>query len=146
MAEFGKLRSEPLTARLSIMAGTGGADLARAVMATWFADRRNHVSASLRIHGGTWLEALPEGLRVDGDLEFYETRTLCELPTGLRVGGHIDLGGSRISELPQDLEVGKDERGDSLWLDRACPLHWQSDEAIRAMVPGVRGNIRHRIH
>jgi hypothetical protein len=78
---------------------------------------------------GAWhpLDALPDGLAVDGDLDFEGVRTprlpprmavsgslllarsgAASLPPGLSVALDLDLTGCPISELPPDVEVGRD--------------------------------------
>lgn len=58
---------------------------------------------------GVWhaLDALPEGLRVAGNLEL-EDCPINALPVGLKVSGSLYLQRSRVTTLPEGLEVGGD--------------------------------------
>jgi hypothetical protein len=49
--------------------------------------------------------ALPEGLRVRGDL-YLQGTNIKELPEGLHVGGNLYIHGTNIKALPQGLHVG----------------------------------------
>ena len=70
-----------------------------------------------------------------GGLDLSDT-PIQSLPDGLKVGGYLDLDNTPIQSLPNDLEVGG-----SLWL-RNTPLSEEyTTEEIKAMVPGVKGNI-----
>lgn len=58
---------------------------------------------------GSDIEALPEGLEVDGDLRLVDCKSLKELPNNFKVGGILDLEGcTSLKKLPQGLEVGWD--------------------------------------
>ncbi len=53
------------------------------------------------------LQSLPNGLKVDGDLDLRFTN-ITFLPTDIQVKGDLDLRNSSIKSLPSDLEVGGD--------------------------------------
>lgn len=58
---------------------------------------------------GSDIEALPEGLEVDGNLFLVNCKSLKELPNNFKVGGSLDLQGcTSLKKLPQGLEVGWD--------------------------------------
>ena len=42
-----------------------------------------------------------------GDLDLYGKDDITELPEGLKVKGHLNLAGTQITELPDDLKVGE---------------------------------------
>jgi len=57
--------------------------------------------------GDTKLKSLPEGLRVDGDLNLFNCKKLTALPNGLKVKGYLDIQGcTALTELPKGLTVG----------------------------------------
>ena len=64
-----------------------------------------------RVGGYLWLDfcenlqSLPNGLKVDGDLDLRYTN-ITSLPTDIQVKGDLDLRNSSIKSLPTDLEVG----------------------------------------
>jgi hypothetical protein len=64
----------------------------------------------LRIKGYWWfnnLTRIPEGLRIDEDLDLYEFG-FKELPSGIKVAGSLSLSDStELAGLPDDLKVGK---------------------------------------
>ena len=53
------------------------------------------------------LQSLPNGLKVDGDLDLRNTN-ITFLPTDIQVKGELNLRNSSIKSLPSDLEVGGD--------------------------------------
>ena len=53
------------------------------------------------------LQSLPNGLKVDGDLDLRYTN-ITSLPTDIQVKGELNLRNSSIKSLPSDLEVGGD--------------------------------------
>jgi hypothetical protein len=83
----------------------------------------------------TPITTLPNGLTVGGNLDLEDT-PITSLPNGLKVGGYLDLDNTKISTLPNDLKVGGD-------LDlRNTPISEKySEEEIKKMVPGVKGDI-----
>ena len=83
----------------------------------------------------TPITTLPQDLEVGGNLYLSNT-PITTLPQGLKVGGSLDLSNTKIEELPQDLKVGG-------YLDlRNTPLSKKyTEDEIRRMVPGVKGNI-----
>ena len=103
----------------------------------------------------TPIQSLPDGLKVGGYLDLDNT-PIQSLPNDLEVGGILNLRGTNIKELPNDLKVrgilnldntpiqslpNDLEVGGSLWL-RNTPLSEEyTTEEIKAMVPGVKGNI-----
>lgn len=63
----------------------------------------------------TPIQSLPNGLTVGGDLNLYNT-SIQSLPNGLTVGGYLNLGDTPLSKK-------------------------YTEEEIKAMVPGVKGDI-----
>ena len=87
------------------------------------------------ILSSTPITSLPDNLQVGGDLGLYGT-PITSLPNSLKVGSYLDLKNTPITSLPNDLKVGG-----SLDL-RYTPLSKKySEEEIKKMVPGVKGNI-----
>ena len=85
--------------------------------------------------GNTPIQSLPNDLKVRGILNLNNT-PIQSLPNDLEVRGILNLDNTPIQSLPNDLEVGG-----SLWL-RNTPLSEEyTTEEIKAMVPGVKGNI-----
>jgi len=83
----------------------------------------------------TPLQSLPPGLKVEGDL-YLESTPIQSLPPDLGVGGHLDLDYTSIQSLPPNLKVG-----DNLYL-RGTPISKKyTEEEVRKMVPGVKGDI-----
>ena len=66
-----------------------------------------------RVGGYLWLDfcenlqSLPNGLKVDDDLDLRNTN-ITFLPTDIQVKGELNLRNSSIKSLPSDLEVGGD--------------------------------------
>jgi len=103
----------------------------------------------------TPLQSLPPGLKVEGDLDLENT-PIQSLPPGLKVGGNLWLLNTPIQSLPPDLKVGGildlDDTsiqslppnlkvGDNLYL-RGTPISKKyTEEEVRKMVPGVKGDI-----
>ena len=107
------------------------------------------------ILSSTPITSLPDNLQVGGDLGLYGT-PITSLPNNLKVGGNLFLENIKLTSLPDNLQVGE-----SLWLRntpitslpgnlkvggsldlRNTPLSEKySEEEIRKMVPGVKGNI-----
>jgi len=83
----------------------------------------------------TPITTLPNDLTVGGNL-YLDGSKITTLPNGLKVGGYLDLDNTKISTLPNDLKVGSD-------LDlRNTPISEKySEEEIKKMVPGVKGDI-----
>ena len=70
-----------------------------------------------------------------GDLDLSDT-PITSLPDGLRVGGDLNLKNSKITSLPDGLEVGGD-----LNLKNNPLSKKYTEEQIKQMAPGVKGNI-----
>ena len=85
--------------------------------------------------GGTPITSLPEGLTVNGSLSLYGT-SITSLPKGLTVGGDLYLYGTSITSLPEGLTVGG-----SLWLEGTPLSKKYSEEELKRMLPGVKGDI-----
>jgi len=83
----------------------------------------------------TPITSLPQGLKVGGYLDLSNT-LIVSLPQGLKVGGFLDLYNTKITSLPQDLKVGGD-----LNLSNTPLSKKYSEEQIKQMVPGVKGQI-----
>jgi len=83
----------------------------------------------------TPITSLPQNLTVGGSLYLSNT-PITTLPQGLTVRGYLYLYGTKITSLPQDLIVRR-------YVDlRNTPLSKKySEEQIRQMVPGVKGEI-----
>ena len=88
----------------------GSAAVANQWLKAWLQGRR--VPGSLLLACHDWVEALPEGLDLEGDLVLSRS-PITALPGRLKVGGELWLEQSGIRSLPQGLEVGG-----SLWLRR----------------------------
>ena len=83
----------------------------------------------------TPIQSLPDGLEVGGALYLMNT-PIQSLPDGLEVGGILDLDDTSIQSLPPNLKVGG-----SLYL-RDTPISKKyTEEEVRKMVPGVKGDI-----
>jgi hypothetical protein len=67
--------------------------------------RNRHVPCSLDLSHCPWVTELPEGMRIDGDLNvgWTQVRTL---PDGLEVGGSLYTIASKLARLPRGLTVG----------------------------------------
>jgi len=106
---------------------------------------------------GTPIQSLPPGLKVEGNLSLYNCKNFKLLPDGLKVGGYLDLVNTPIQSLPPDLKVGGhlllshtliqslppdlEVEGD-LYLNGTPISKKYTEEKIRKMVPGVKGDIR----
>ena len=64
------------------------------------------VGGDLIIKTASNLSKLPDGLTIGGNLKFGNCPSLTDLPGGMSVGGAMDLDGTAVKELPQDLYVG----------------------------------------
>ena len=83
------------------------------------------------------IKFLPKNLtRVGGYLWLDFCENLQSLPNGLKVDGDLDLRFTNITFLPSDLEVGGD-----LVLSFTPIADMYTKEQIRKMVPGVKGRI-----
>ena len=83
----------------------------------------------------TPITSLPDNLKVGGDLDLYST-PITSLPDNLKVGGDLDLTGTPITSLPDNLEVGE-----NLYLKNTPISKKYTEQEIRQMVPGVKGEI-----
>ena len=84
----------------------------------------------------TPIQSLPSGLEVGGALYLENCKNLKSLPDGLKVRGSLDLSNTPIQSLPPGLKVEW-----NLYL-RGTPISKKyTEEEIRKMVPGVKGNI-----
>jgi hypothetical protein len=85
----------------------------------------------------TNLTSLPNNFKFGGDLYLENCKSLKSLPDGLEVGGDLLLEGcTKLKSLPKNLKV----RG-SLWLQNTPLSENYTEEQIREMVPGIKGNI-----
>ena len=84
---------------------------------------------------GSKITSLPQNLKVGGYLDLSNT-LIVSLPQGLKVGGFLDLYNTKITSLPQDLKVSGD-----LNLSNTPLSKKYSEEQIKQMVPGVKGQI-----
>lgn len=83
----------------------------------------------------TPITSLPPNLNIGDSLELYGT-SITSLPPGLTVKGYLDLGYTPVASLPPDLSVG------GILNLRGTPLSKSyTEEQIRQMAPGVKGNI-----
>ncbi len=85
--------------------------------------------------GNTPITSLPNDLKVGGNLYLGNT-PITSLPNGLTVGGYLYLKNTPITSLPNNLKVGN-----SLYLANTPIRKKYSEEEIKKMVPGVKGNI-----
>jgi hypothetical protein len=106
--------------------------------------------------GNTPIKSLPQGLKVGGDLNLYKT-PIESLPQGLVVGGNLYLYISQVQSLPLGLKVGKNlfisphiksfppdlKVGGDLHLSFTTMFNKYTEEEIRQMVPGVKGEIKY---
>ena len=69
-------------------------------------------------------------------LDLEGCKNLKSLPNGLKVEGDLDLRDTNITSLPSDLEVGGD-----LALYRTPIANRYTKEQIREMIPSVEGGI-----
>ena len=93
-----------------------------------------------KVGGNLWLNdtsitSLPDGLTVRGYLDLRNT-PITSLPDGLTVGGGLDLSSTQITSLPDGLIVGG-----NLYLRNTPLSQTHTEEQIRQMTPGVKGNI-----
>jgi hypothetical protein len=94
----------------------------------------------LKVGGSIWLDktpitTLPDDLEVEKSL-YLRNAKITSLPNGLKVGGSLELFNSPITSLPSDLEVGRD-----IWLSDTPISEKYTEEEIKQMVPGVKGDI-----
>jgi len=85
--------------------------------------------------GSTKITTLPNNLTVGENLSLYGT-PITSLPNNLKVGGDLNLDNTKTTTLPNNLKVGG-----SLYLGSTPISQKYSEEEIRKMVPGVKGNI-----
>ena len=83
----------------------------------------------------TPITSLPDNLIVGGYLDLINT-PITSLPDNLQVGGSLGLANTKITSLPNDLKVGG-----GLYLYNTPISKKYTEEEIRKMVPGVRGEI-----
>ena len=83
------------------------------------------------------IEKLPDNFTVNGALDLDSCENLTSLPNGLKVKDGLDLQNTNITSLPSDLEVGGD-----LILKNTPIADMRSEDQIRYMVPGVKGNFK----
>ena len=94
-----------------------------------------HVKESLNL-SRTSLTSLPDGLKVDGNLDLSLCTNLTSLPDNLEVGGYLALYGcTSLTSLPDGLKV------DGILDVRKTFLASKFLFRIRRMVPGVKGKI-----
>ena len=83
----------------------------------------------------TQIAVLPKNLKVEGGL--WLTRTpITQLPDNFKVGGSLFISDTGIKALPKDLQVEED-----LYIGNTPIARKYSEEQIRQMVPGVKGDI-----
>ena len=83
----------------------------------------------------TPITSLPSGLSVGSNLDL-EGSEITSLPSGLTVGGYLNLNETSIKSLPSDLNVGGD-----LHLSGTPLSESHTEEQIKQMAPGIKGNI-----
>jgi hypothetical protein len=83
----------------------------------------------------TPITSLPPDLKVGGDLDL-EGSEITSLPSGLTVEGYLNLNETSIKSLPSDLSVGG-----NLYLSGTPLSESHTEEQIRQMAPGVKGDI-----
>ena len=83
----------------------------------------------------TPITSLPDNLQVGGDLYLYNTK-ITSLPNNLQVGGFLNLSNTPITSLPDNLQVGGD-----LDLENTPLSKKYTEEQIKQMAPGIKGNI-----
>lgn len=83
----------------------------------------------------TLITSLPQGLKVGNDLWLRNT-PLSSLPQGLKVGNNLWLQNTLITSLPQDIEVEG-----NVFLSRTPIIQKYTEEQIKQMAPGIKGNI-----
>ena len=118
-------------------------------------DNLTKVGGSLDLEN-TPITSLPDNLtKVEGYLDLYNTK-ITSLPDNLTVGGFLNLGNTKITSLPDNLTVGDSldlhntpitnlpdnlTVGGSLDLGNTPLSKQYTEEEIKQMVPGVKGNI-----
>jgi hypothetical protein len=95
----------------------------------------------LKVGGDLWLtntpiQSLPDGLEVGRSLDLDNCKNLESLPNDLKVEGSLWLTNTPIQSLPDGLEVGV-----NLDLSNTPLSKKYTEEEIKAMAPGVKGNI-----
>jgi len=94
-----------------------------------------HVKESLNL-SRTSLTSLPDGLKVDGNLDLSLCTNLTSLPDNLEVGGYLALYGcTSLTSLPDGLKV------DGILDVRKTFLASKTKFRIRRMIPGFKGKI-----
>jgi len=76
----------------------------------------------------------PEDLHIKGNFDLANT-SITSLPDNLQISGDLDIGNTRITSLPSSLKV----KGNILIY--GTPLESKTEEEIRQMAPGIRGEI-----
>jgi hypothetical protein len=128
------LQTEKVALGALVDAAGANPELAQLGLLAW--GRGRHFKEGLNLHGQSWVQALPEGLMVGGDLGLDRTAVLALppdlqvtgslrlqetliviLPQGLNLTGKLDLCRSRIRTLPYKLSMrgNLDLRGCSDW-------------------------------
>ena len=74
-----------------------------------FTDDELHIKGDLDLEESN-ITSLPEGLKVDDNLNLSSCKYLKSLPDNLKVGGELNLEGTNIKQLPKGLYVGDDIR------------------------------------
>ena len=92
------------------------------------------VSGNLDLYN-TPITSLPNDLQVDGTL-YLGNSSITSLPNNLKVGGYLSLRNTPITSLPNNLKVGRD-----LYLTNTPISKKYTQEEIRQMIPGVKGDI-----
>jgi len=87
------------------------------------------------ILSNTPIQSLPKDLKVGGDLNLFNI-PIKSLPDDLKVGGNLNLHNTPIQSLPDNLKVGG-----YLSLYNTPLSKKFTEEELKAMVPGVKGNI-----
>ncbi len=83
----------------------------------------------------TPITSLPDNLQVGGSLYLAGT-PITSLPNNLQVGENLNLIRTPITSLPNNLKVGR-----TLLLSKTPLSKKYTEEEIRQMVPGVKGDI-----
>jgi hypothetical protein len=107
------------------------------------------------ILSSTPITSLPDNLKVEGSLDLFKT-LITSLPNNLQVGRDLNLNNTEITSLPNNLQVGRNlylnntpitslpdnlKVGEGLYLTNTPLSEKYSEEEIRKMVPGVKGDI-----
>ena len=74
-----------------------------------FTDDELHIKGDLDLEESN-ITSLPEGLKVEDNLNLSSCKHLKSLPDNLKVGGELNLEGTNIKQLPKGLYVGDDIR------------------------------------